>query len=199
MLQLNQNGKGANESALRVYFQKVQKLQLSGEKFPVDLDEVWPLAYSQKVKAMEVLQREFVEDEEFNLSQKGKVVKFNELQNGVKIKAKLSVSALEFLIARKVRPVFEVYRRVFHSINEPINGVMPMYHSGVLGYPRKEYLISVERSHKNGYRLAKKFPKECFYIGRTACISATLAKVLLHEYEGKQLQLDLFTSNQLPS
>ena len=36
---------------------------------------------------------------------------------------KLSVSCLEYFIARKVRPVFEVYRQVFHAV---INGDVEM-------------------------------------------------------------------------
>ncbi|GEM_PF-3408551 len=177
---------------LREYFQTIYKLQRDGDHFPVDLDDVWPLAYTQKRNALRVLENEFVEGEEFHLAQKGKVVKFSELENGVKITAKLTTAALEYLIARKIRPVFEVYRQVFHSVNTPINGIFPIYHDGVLGYPRKEFLATVKRSNKNGYRLSRRFPEDNFNIGRTKCISMRLAKYLQKEAEVRALQLELF-------
>lgn len=177
---------------MRQYFQTIYKLQRSGNHYPVDLDDVWPLAYTRKQKALEVLEREFVEGEEYNLTQKGKVVKFSELQNGVKITAKLTTAALEYLIARKIRPVFEVYRQVFHSVNTPINGIFPIYYDGVLGYPRKEFLATVKRSNKNGYRLSRRFPEDNFNIGRTKCVSLRLAKFLQKEAEVRALQLELF-------
>lgn len=184
------------EKQLYNYFNKVAQMQQSGIQFPVDLDEVFPIAYSQKGKAMEVLKNEFIEGEDFNLSQKGKVVSFNELQNGVKITVKISISAMEYLIVRKVRPVFEVYRRVFHSINTPINGILPIYHNGKLGYPRKQFLISIGRSYRNGYRLRKRFPEDCFAIGNTSCISSNLAHLLQDEQNLKNRALQM-KSNQL--
>src|SRR3990172_1080933 len=107
--------KSSKEPQIKLYFTKVFELQQSGEEFPVNMDDVWPLIYQQKVKALETLKNEFIEGEEFYLSQKGKVVKINELQNGVKIDAFMTSGAMEYLIARKVKPVFDVYRKVFHK------------------------------------------------------------------------------------
>lgn len=103
---------------LKVYFQKVLELKDSGNKFPVSLDEIWPLAYTQKRDAMRVLQREFIEGEEFEACQKGKVVRMNNLENGVKTDILVSVQVMEYLVARKKRAVFEVYREVFHQAIE---------------------------------------------------------------------------------
>lgn len=50
--------------------------------------------------------------------QKNKVVNTNNLVNGVKYDCHLSLPCMEFFIARKVRPVFDVYREVFHKVNE---------------------------------------------------------------------------------
>ena len=48
-------------------------------------------------------------------AQNGKVIKTAEIQNGITADYYLSTSCLEYFIARKVRPVFEVYRQVFHK------------------------------------------------------------------------------------
>lgn len=99
------------------YFNSVLTLAKSGEKFPVDLDEVWPLCYVQKVKAVQFLtdSGQFYEGEDYILlSQK---VKQTEVGSGGHNRQvyMLSVPCMEYLIARKVRAVFEVYRRVFHE------------------------------------------------------------------------------------
>lgn len=73
---------------------------------------------------------------------------------------------------------------------QPINDVYPMFHKDKVGYPRKELLISVGRSFKNGYRLRHRFPGECFNIGRTACVSEKLAHYLVAEYNVRQLEMD---------
>lgn len=41
--------------SIRLYFEKVLELVKSGEDFPVNLDDVWPLIYSDKGKAVRVL------------------------------------------------------------------------------------------------------------------------------------------------
>lgn len=105
---------GAEE--LRQYFETVQTLQKSGKHQPIDLDDVWPLAYSKKDNAMRVLRRDaFIEGDDFTASQNGEVVNINDLRDGVKVKVNISVSCMEYLVARKVRAVFEVYRTVFHK------------------------------------------------------------------------------------
>lgn len=38
--------------SIRLYFEKVLELVKSGEDFPVNLDDVWPLIYSDKGKAV---------------------------------------------------------------------------------------------------------------------------------------------------
>lgn len=94
------------------------------KEFPVNLDEVWPLVYAEKGKAVRALKSNelFVEGIDFILlAQNGK----QEGNNGKQVNSwggnnqvtyMLSVPCLEFFIARKVRPVFEVYRQVFHKV-----------------------------------------------------------------------------------
>lgn len=112
---MNQLTKQSSDSDIKKYFMAVLKLAKSSEQFPVNLEEVWPLVYSEKGKAVRALKENFIEGEDYHLAQNGKVVKSNELINGVVYDAFLSVSCLEYFIVRKVRPVFEVYRKVFHK------------------------------------------------------------------------------------
>ena len=118
-----QLGKNTTPEVLKSYFQKVFELKQSGNEFPVNLDEVWPLIYERRDRAILVLKSDFIEGEDYNLLQKGKVVKAKELVNGIKINAQISVPCLEYLVVRKVRPVFEVYRKVFHKV---VNTTFPV-------------------------------------------------------------------------
>lgn len=105
-------------SEIKRYFMAVLELSKSKEEFPVNLDAVWALAYTTKRNAFVELKKSFIEGVDFYLMQKNKVVNTNNLVNGVKYDCYLSLPCMEFFIARKVRPVFDVYREVFHKVNE---------------------------------------------------------------------------------
>ena len=132
MIQLT---KQSSDSEIKAYFIQVLNLSRSKEEFPVNLDEVWALAYKEKGKAVRALRTNelFVEGIDYQVftpngqktdgvfAQNGK--KSDDTQDdGKSVMGRpqntymLSVSCLEFFIARKVRPVFEVYRQVFHKV-----------------------------------------------------------------------------------
>jgi hypothetical protein len=105
--------KSSTENEIKTYFQQVLELKQSGEEFPVNLELVWPLVYSAKEKAVRALKKDFIENEDFvAFAQNGEGGKF------ASIDYKLSTSCLEYFIARKVRSVFDVYRKVFHRVAE---------------------------------------------------------------------------------
>lgn len=116
--------KQSTAQEITAYFEEVLKLSKDSKDFPVNLDEVWPLVYAEKGKAVRALKSNelFVEGIDFILlAQNGK----QEGNNGKQVNSwggnnqvtyMLSVPCLEFFIARKVRPVFEVYRQVFHKV-----------------------------------------------------------------------------------
>ena len=108
--------KESSEKQLKSYFEAVLKLSQTDNEFPINLDEVWMMVYSQKAKATAALQDNFIEGIDFYLSQNGKVIKSSEIQKGIKVDYFLSIPCLEYFIARKVRPVFDVYRKVFHKV-----------------------------------------------------------------------------------
>lgn len=141
---------------IRCYFEGVLSLARGNEEFPVNLDDVWPLAFARKAAAVEKLRDSnlFIEGIDYkvlrtqieqsievgNHEENGLFPQTGEksglftqnreksgfiTQNGEKVKMgrpvniyMLSVPCLEFFIARKVRPVFEVYRQVFHKVAE---------------------------------------------------------------------------------
>lgn len=47
--------KESSKSEIKAYFNAVLKLSQSDDEFPVNLDEVWPLVYSEKGKAVRTL------------------------------------------------------------------------------------------------------------------------------------------------
>ena len=132
MIQLT---KQSSDSEIKVYFIQVLNLSRSKEEFPVNLDEVWALAYKEKGKAVRALRTNelFVEGIDYQVfTPNGQKTDGVFAQNGKKSDDEqdegrnvggrpqntymLSVPCLEFFIARKVRPVFEVYRQVFHKV-----------------------------------------------------------------------------------
>lgn len=103
----------SSNEELKAYFEAVCKIVDSNtNEFPINLDEVWPLAYSEKGKAVRALKDGFIEDVDYkSITINGKTDTGGYRVNNYFI----TVSCLEYLIARKHRNVFEVYRRVFHA------------------------------------------------------------------------------------
>ena len=101
---------------LREYFLKVKELMSSNNKFPVDLNDVWALAYGNKSDAVKSLKRKCVKYTDYQ-----SFIQNTENPHGGRPAEKymLSVPCMEYLIARKVPSVFEVYRQVFHEVVNP--------------------------------------------------------------------------------
>lgn len=141
MIQLT---KQSSDSEIKAYFIQVLNLSRSKEEFPVNLDDVWPLVFKFRSDAVRALSKNnlFVKDIDYQVlstnAQKSGVFPQNAQKSGVSAKNgkksgntqdesksvmgrpqntyMLSFSCLEFFIARRVRPVFEVYRQVFHKV-----------------------------------------------------------------------------------
>lgn len=106
--------KSSSREEIKNYFDSILALKQQNEEYPVNLDDVWPLVYIERGKAVRALKEYFVVNEDFIIF----------AQNGKKSKGRpkdgyrLSVPCLEYFIAKKVRSVFEVYRQVFHKVIE---------------------------------------------------------------------------------
>lgn len=101
--------KRSSESEIKAYFNAILKLAKSNDPYPVNLDEVWLLVYKRRDSAIEALKRDFIENEDFNITPEKTGVGSN------KFDYHLTLACLEYFIVKKVRPVFEVYRQVFHK------------------------------------------------------------------------------------
>ena len=55
----NALSKQSETNEIKAYFQKILELKQSGDEFPVNLDEVYPLVYEDRHKAVEFLRKEF--------------------------------------------------------------------------------------------------------------------------------------------
>ena len=127
---MNQLTKKSSESEIKAYFEGIAKLMHSNEQFPVNLEDVWQLVYATKGKAVQTLKKSelFIEGIDYQIFNQ-KVKKsgvFNQEEKNSDFTGRptqvfmLSVPCLEFFIARKVRPVFEVYRKVFHKVVDTV-------------------------------------------------------------------------------
>ena len=111
--------KESSESEIKRYFSAILELSKSDNEFPINLDEVWMLVYAERSKAVRALKANFIDGVDFiSLAQNGKQTSLHGSGGANKIDYKLTLSCMEFFIARKVRPVFEVYRQVFHKTAE---------------------------------------------------------------------------------
>lgn len=111
---MTQLSKTSSSEEIKKYFNAILKLQSASEEFPVNLDEVWPLVYERKDSAVDSLKRDFIQNVDYQ------VFRQNPEKGRPSESYYISVSCLEFFIARKVRAVFEVYRKVFHKAAETV-------------------------------------------------------------------------------
>lgn len=107
--------KESNDNDIKRYFEGVLKLSDAGNEFPVNLDLVWMLVYGRKEEAVRALtqDQQFIENVDYQVLRKNAE---NPKGGRPSNEYYLTISCMEFFIARKVRPVFEVYRQVFHKV-----------------------------------------------------------------------------------
>lgn len=99
--------------AFQSYFEKIVELNNSGMKFPVNLDSVWAICYARKDDAVRELKKNYYENIDYQFIRRNAE---NQKSGRPADVYALSVPCLEYFIARRVRAVFEVYRRVFHDV-----------------------------------------------------------------------------------
>lgn len=108
--------KTSNPSDIERYFRGILELEKQNKEFSVNLDDVWQMAYSERSKAVRALKANFIENVDFlPIARDGKRSNDGKFAGGG-TDYYLTSACLEYFIARKVRPVFEVYRRVFHKV-----------------------------------------------------------------------------------
>lgn len=189
--------KESSNEELKTYFNAVLELSQSNNEFPVNLDDVWMLVYGRKQEAVRALTSndQFIEGVDYQSVRKDAQQDLENSWGGNnKVDYKLSVSCLEFFIARKVRPVFEVYRQVFHkAIN---NLVLPKTFAEALRLAAEQ----AEQLEKQQARIEEMKPKEEFFDqvtdSKDACDMATVAKVL-NMGIGRNKLLEILRDNKI--
>lgn len=152
-----QLSKSSSKEDLKRYFTAVLELSKTDNKFPINLDEVWMLVYSGRNKATRALRDNFFENEDFiRVTQNGQSVRNEngQLNGSVQIDYFLSLSCLEYFIARKVRSVFEVYRQVFHKVAEGTHKLPTTYKEAL-----QQLLAQVEENELLQQQNAVMLPK----------------------------------------
>ena len=112
---MNKLSKSSSSEEIKTYFNAILRLAKASEKYPVNLEEVWPLVYGRKEEAVRALISEssgFIQSVDYQILRKDAE---NSQSGRPTNEYFLTVSCLEFFIARKVRTVFDVYRKVFHK------------------------------------------------------------------------------------
>jgi hypothetical protein len=139
--------KTSTENEIKTYFRNVLELKQSGTEFPVNLDEVWMLVYPRKDHAVRELKENFIQDVDYQVFPK---IGENPLGGRPTENYNLSVSCLEYFIARKVRPVFEVYRQVFHRVAEqkPLSPAEQLLQQAQLMVAQEKRMLAIESKVK---------------------------------------------------
>ena len=129
---MKQLTKESSQEELRAYFARVVDYAKTQDEFPVDLDDVWPIAYDRKDNAVKAIKKSewFVEGEDYvtektrevfrqmaENSPAEKPTEEKDLGGRPEEKYYLTTSTFEFFIARRVRPVFNVYRKCLHAMD----------------------------------------------------------------------------------
>lgn len=96
----------SSNEELKAYFEAVCKIvDSNSDEFPISLDEVWPLVYADKSKAVRALtsSTDFIQDVDYRVfTQIGE----NPLGGRPANEYHLATSCFEFFIARKYQHVF---------------------------------------------------------------------------------------------
>lgn len=211
-----QLSKSSTEEQLKQYFMGIVELNKSSEEFPINLDDIWPIGYSRKDPAVRTLIAEFIEGEDYIIRNSSQVsdnqISHRNVENSNKtqisdyqflrknaqnyeghtpgrpvIEYFLSVSCAEYLIVRKCRPAFEVYRRVFHQV---VNGGVNLLGMGKY-YTIHEYCQMFGKSKNSFYGLIASYRDEFAMIGSMWYISKSLCKMLEMRNNAERIRLSI--------
>lgn len=136
-------------ATIKAYFEKVRELAKGGAYYPVNLDNVWPLVYSHKHKAVKALKDNFVENEDYEVLLTHLVEQKSKRGGHNEVNYHLTVACLEYFVAKKSKPIFDVYRQVFHKALDQAEQkqVTPVSSGDLLLQTAKQLLALAEEHH----------------------------------------------------
>ena len=185
-----QLSKSSTEEQLKQYFMGIVELNKSSEEFPINLDDIWPIAYNRRQEAVRALTDEssgFMQDLDYQFLRKNAQNYEGHTPGRPVIEYFLSVSCAEYLIVRKCRPAFEVYRRVFHKV---VNGGVNLFGMGKY-YTIHEYCQMFGKSNNSFYGLIASYRDEFVMIGSMWYISKSLCKMLEMRNNAERIRLSI--------
>lgn len=185
-----QLSKSSTEEQLKQYFMGIVELNKSSEEFPINLDDIWPIAYNRRQEAVRALTDEssgFMQDLDYQFLRKNAQNYEGHTPGRPVIEYFLSVSCAEYLIVRKCRPAFEVYRRVFHQV---VNGGVNLLGMGKY-YTIHEYCQMFGKSKNSFYGLIASYRDEFAMIGSMWYISKSLCKMLEMRNNAERIRLSI--------
>lgn len=149
-------------SVIRNYFQYVFTLAKSGEQFPVNLNDVFFLAHTRKDNAVRALTSDdlFIQGVDYQIVLKNEE---NSKRGRKEEMYMMTIPCLEFFIARKVRPVFEVYRQVFHQVPDVARQVRADNTKMAKLQKENDYLNRQIEVVKGIYRQESELKNSCFF------------------------------------
>lgn len=166
----NKLSKQSDSHQVKEYFEALFELKKTGTEYPVNLDDIWPLAYGRKQEAVRVLKSDFVEGIDYQ------ILRNNAQNSGAGrpgVSYKLSIQCLEYFIAKKIKPVFDVYRRVFHKA---IEGTIHFNNKNFI--TRGEYCQMYGKTIHSFNALLGHYLLEFLYAGGVWSISTDLCKMV---------------------
>lgn len=175
---------------IKRYFKAILELSKLDVPYPVNLESCWMLCYSAKEKAVRALKENFIESVDYQV-----LAKNGENPKGGRptIEYHLSVSCLEYFIARKVRPVFDVYRKVFHKTAEVVPQIAKICQSDRKRILELEKELKTTKKYMNIYRNQLEIEKEL----KNSCFSYLVKNGQYHDWEAfniKQNKKEILTT-----
>lgn len=149
-------------AVIRNYFQYILLLSKSGEQFPVNLNDVFFLAHTRKDNAVRALTSDdlFIQGVDYQIVLKNEG---NSKRGRKEEMYMMTIPCLEFFIARKVRPVFEVYRQVFHQVPDVARQVRADNTKMAKLQKENDYLNRQIEVVKGIYRQESELKNSCFF------------------------------------
>jgi phage antirepressor YoqD-like protein len=129
---------GETTVLLEDYFKAVKERHDGGDAYPYDIDEMVPTVFVSKHKAVEALLRDFTQDIDFTV-----FTRPGENAGRPANDYRLTPLTFEFMVARKSKPIFEIYHRIFHVATSPRD------------LTREQILLMALESERERMRLAK--------------------------------------------
>lgn len=192
---IQQLSKSSTEEQIKQYFQGIVALNNSNEEFPINLDDIWPIAYSRKDHAVRQLLMDFYEGIDFCVQsadnqffpKNGERTKGGRFNGSNKNIYCLSVSCAEYLVVRKSRQIFEVYRRIFHKVVNEGTNLMGLGKY----YTMEEFCKMFGKTKHSFYGYMGNYREEFAMIGHVYYISKRLCMYLESRQSTEKMRISI--------